>query len=63
MAKTAVSAAEKAGKILSSDAGSKALRGSVWRDMQTLREGASVAKSGRWQAKGKAGSAKKQTKG
>lgn len=61
MAKTAVSAAEKAGKTMSSDASSKSLRGAVWREMHTLREGASMAKSGRWIAKDKP--SKKPSKG
>lgn len=53
MAKNAVSAAEKAGKEISSDSSSKTMRNSVWQEMRTVREGASFASSGRWESASK----------
>lgn len=51
MGKSAISAAEKAGKILATDASSRSLRGAVWAELRTLRDGAVAAKGGRWMVK------------
>ena len=48
MAKTGVSAAEKAGRAISGDKNSKVLRGNVWRELRPLRDSANAVASGKW---------------